>query len=88
MDSHIQSHIIFPIIKIKHHQVHHIVLVVKKSVPEETLNKELSAGIGYNYYYSPLVIDDDLKRGDTRVGYCSMKNTLSLNSIMISIMMM
>ena len=41
--------------------------IKRKPVYEEKPNEELPVGIGDCYTYSPLVIDDDLKIGDTRL---------------------
>ena len=56
-------------------------------LPEENSNEEFSAGIGDDYYYSPLDFGDDLKKGDMSGANFSLNNhTLFLNSILISIM--
>ena len=49
-----------------------------KALPEETFNGELSAGIGHNYTYYPLVVDDDLNMGDMSGGNFLWTTTLSL----------
>ena len=49
-----------------------------KALPEQKHDDELPAGIGYDYYFSPLVIDGDFKMGYVSGGNCSMNNnTLS-----------
>ena len=45
-----------------------------KSVPEEKYNEKLNTGIGDNYSYSLLVIDDDLNVDDISCGNCSLNN--------------
>ena len=46
----------------------------RKPAPEEKYNEELPAGIGEDYFYSPLFIDDDSKMGEVSGGNFSLKN--------------
>ena len=46
----------------------------RKEVPKEKSNEELPAGIGDAYYFSPLIIGDDLKMDDMSGGNCSMES--------------
>ena len=46
---------------------YHVVSKIK-AAPKEKYNDELTADIGDSSYYSPFVIDDDLKMGDMSGG--------------------
>ena len=63
-------------------------LVVKKISIRGKSNEELPEGIGDDYSYSPLVIDEYLKMGGMSGGNFLWKTTFYLNSIVIPIMAM
>ena len=45
-----------------------------KAVPEAKYNEESPAGIGDDYSYSTLVVDDNLEMGDMSGGNCYLEN--------------